>query len=123
MIGQLIAALVATACLHEAGHLAIALALRLPCRPILTRYGPGARIGCANLDLTRWQVRLTAAGGPAANLALAFGVCYPLHLGLMALLNIAFAAINLLPIPRSDGTKILRPGRAIAIARAREALS
>jgi len=41
----------------------------------------------------------------------------------MALLNIAFAAINLLPIPRSDGTKILRPGRAIAIARAREALS
>jgi hypothetical protein len=115
----LLAAFAVTTCVHELGHYAVARALGLPARPTLTRYGPATLIGRDDLILTRWQVRLTSAGGPAANAAAAYAVCVPLHLGALALLNLLFAAVNLLPIPRSDGTRILAPGRALRLARDR----
>jgi hypothetical protein len=117
VIVQVVAGLVAVLCSHEAGHVAAAIVLRLPWKPVITRRGPGIRIGRADLDLSRFQVRLTAAGGPAANLVLAF-VCIRLGLGIMALMSLEFAIVNLLPLPHSDGSRILRPGRALARARA-----
>jgi Zn-dependent protease len=116
MIVQLVAGLVATVCIHEAGHVAAAILLRLPWRPTVTRHGPGVRIGRADLDLSRWQVRITAAGGPVANILLA-AVCIELHLGLIALLSLVFAATNLIPLPRSDGSRILRAAHELDRAR------
>jgi Zn-dependent protease len=120
----LLAGLAAVLLVHEAGHAAAATALRLPWRPVLTRRGPGVVIGRADLVLSRYQVVVTAAGGPAANLAAAFAISAA-HLGLsfgfVAFLSILFALLNLLPFPHSDGARMLRPGRALA--RAREAAS
>jgi Zn-dependent protease len=101
---------------HEAGHAAVAAALRLPWRPVLTRHGPAIVVGRDDLALTRRQVVLTNAGGPLANLALC-AVAYRLGLGLVVLEGLEIAALNLV-LPRSDGARMLRPGRAIARARA-----
>lgn len=117
MIVQLVAGLVAVLCIHEAGHAAAAILLRLPWAPVITRRGPGIRIGRADLDLTRWQVRITAVGGPIANIILTY-VCARLGLAIIALMSLEFAVVNLLPLPHSDGSRILRPGRALAHAKA-----
>lgn len=111
----LILAVAATLVVHEAGHALAATALRLPWRPILTRHGPAVVIGRDDLRLTRRQVVLTAAGGPLANIAVC-AAAYALGQGLVVLVGLEIVVLNLLPLPRSDGSKIIRPGRAIAKA-------
>jgi hypothetical protein len=91
--------------------------MRLPWRPVLTRLGPGVRIGRDDVPLTRRQVVLTAAGGPLANVLLC-AVAYELGQGFVVLVGLDFILFNILPLPHSDGLRMLRPGRAIARARA-----
>lgn len=113
----LIGVLLATVVVHEAGHAAVAALLRLPWRPTLTWHGPGIVIGRDDLELTRRQVALTAAGGPLANLALcviAHTIGQPVVVGI----GLLFAGMNLAPLPLSDGSRMLWPGHAIARARA-----
>lgn len=119
---QFILGLIAAHVVHEAGHVIAARIYGLPSRFIITWIGPAAVIGCPEIDLTRRQVRLTSVAGPVANVLFAFLVCVPLHLGLAAAVSLVIAAFNVLPIPRSDGTKIIRPGRAIRLAREAEAV-
>lgn len=106
MIVNLLIALGATLVVHELGHAAAAAALRLPWQPVLTRHGPGMKIGSDDFALTRREVTLTSAGGPVANILLAAAAIH-FGLGLLALLNLEFAVLNLLPFPRSDGRRIL----------------
>jgi Zn-dependent protease len=121
LMAQFILGVIAAHAVHEAGHVIAARLCGLPSRITLTWMGPAAVIGHADIDLTRWQVRMTAIAGPAANLLFAFVVCVPLGLGIAAALSLVYAVFNLLPIPKSDGTKILLPGRAIRRAREAEA--
>lgn len=106
MIVSLVVAMIGTVVVHEVGHAAAASLLRLPWRPTLTWHGPGIRIGSDALRLSRFQVAVTAAAGPVANLALA-AIAIRSGLGLLALANIEFAVVNLLPLPRSDGRRLL----------------
>lgn len=64
MLASILAALVA----HEAGHAAAAQALGLRWRPVVTKRGPGIRIGADHIRLTRTQIAITAAAGPTASL-------------------------------------------------------
>lgn len=105
---MIVVAVVAALVVHEAGHFAAARALRLPARLVLTRHGPGVAIGSDDLRLEPRQIRLTAAAGPAANVALAAlasGGLAPLPE--LALLSLVFAAANLIPLRRSDGHRLI----------------
>jgi hypothetical protein len=104
-----------TLVVHEIGHVLAAVALRLHWRPILTWHGPAVVIGRDDLLLTRRQLVLTSAGGPLANIALC-AVAYLLGQGLVVAVGLEILFWNLLPWPRSDGLKMLWPGRAIAKA-------
>lgn len=97
---------------HEAGHATAAAALRLPWRPVLTRSGPGVQFGAASIRLRPWQVRVTAAAGPAANLLVAYAVAWA-GIAQIVVACLLLALINLVPLPRSDGSRILRPRHAI----------
>jgi hypothetical protein len=99
---------------HEAGHALAAIALRIPWCVTLERLGPGIRVGWDDHPLTRRQVVLTAVGGPLANIALA-AVAYLLGQPFAVLVSVEFAVGNLV-LPHSDGSRIFRPGRAIARA-------
>jgi stage IV sporulation protein FB len=109
--------MLATVVVHEAGHAAAAALLRLPWRPVITWIGPGVAIGRDGLDLTRRQVVITAAAGPLANLALA-AVAYGFGQPIVVMMGVLFAVTNLAPFPYSDGARMLRPGHAIARAKA-----
>jgi Zn-dependent protease len=102
---------------HEAGHAAAAHVLHLPWRIVWTWHGPGVKYGSSMIRLARWQVVVTAACGPLANIALA-AITYQLGLGFFVLTNLEFIVLSFLPFLRSDGSRILRPGRAIRMARA-----
>jgi len=108
----------ATVGAHEAGHAAVSLALHLPTRLVLTRHGPGVRVGSDSVRLARWQVVVTAGAGPAANVALA-AAAFRLGVPFLVLMNLECAVLNLLPFRSSDGSRMLQPGRALALARAR----
>lgn len=103
-------ALVATVAIivlvHETGHALVARAFGLPVRPTVTWYGPGVLIGSDEIRLTRTQIGLTAAAGPAANLLLA-AVAYASGVGLLVGMGVLFAILNLIPFPNSDGHRIL----------------
>lgn len=92
---------------HEAGHALAAKSLRLPCRPVLTKHGPGISIGSDDYTLSPREIRLTAIAGPLANLLLAL-VGYRLGIGFLVLANLEFAFVNLLPLRRSDGSRLLK---------------
>jgi len=105
-----IAATIITVAVHELGHAAAASMLRLPWTPILSRRGGIAlKIGADGSTLTRRELALVAAGGPAANLLLA-AAAFQIGIGLLVLLNL-FALLNLLPFRRFDGGLILRGQR------------
>lgn len=106
MIATLLLALLVTVIVHEFGHAVVAAMLRLPWAPVVTRHGLGMRIGSDDIALTHSEVALTSAGGPLANLML-YAAAFHFGLGLLALLNLLFAVMNLLPFPRSDGHRIL----------------
>lgn len=107
---MIVAAILLAVCValvvHECGHAVVASVLRLPWTPVLTRHGPGMRIGSDAITLTRRQVAMTCAGGPAANVLLAV-LAIRFGFGLLALVNLEFAVANLIPFRRSDGHRIL----------------
>lgn len=103
----LFAALALALVVHEAGHAFAAIALRLPWCPVLTWRGPGISIGSESLRLTRVQVVVTAAAGPLASLALAT-LAFRFGQPFLALVSLDLCVVNLLPMPHSDGTRMLR---------------
>lgn len=112
----LIPAVLVALVVHEAGHAAAAQTLRLPWRPTLTWHGPGVTIGNAATRLAPWQLVVTSAAGPAANLLLA-AIAYQAGMPLLVLTSLEFAVVNLLPLPHSDGARMLRPRRTLTRAR------
>lgn len=106
MIAAFLIAVAVAVVAHECGHAAVAAMLRLPWKPVLTRHGPGMKIGSDAITLTRRQVALTCGGGPVANILLA-ALAIHFGFGLVAFFNLAVAALNLVPFRRSDGRRIL----------------
>jgi len=102
-----LAACLCSVLVHEAGHAVAAEALGLPWKPTFSRRGLGITVGRDDLKLRPWQIRASCAAGPAANLAVAAAGVY-FHEPALFLLNALFALINLIPLPKSDGARILR---------------
>ena len=91
------------AALHEAGHLAAALAAGMHCKK-LTIYPFGADIRLAGLSSYRTD-RLIALAGPLANLLFFF--CFLSLCPFFSAANLVLAALNLLPIASLDGGSLL----------------
>ena len=91
------------AALHEAGHLAALLILKIPVTGLELRAG-GAVIR-AVLPGGRREA-LALAAGPGVNLLLAafFRQAWPLF----GLCNLTLGLVNLLPFPQRDGGRLLR---------------
>jgi len=93
--------------LHEGGHLLAAAFLGVPVREFGLELR-GAYIRRARATCRRDEV-LIAASGPLMNLLVAVPLMYIPHLGThVALCNVVLGVINLLPLPSSDGMRILR---------------
>ena len=97
--------LVAVVAVHEFGHAFAAQTLRLPWTPVLSRRGPGIRVGSESFRLTTRQMVATAIAGPLASLVFA-AVLWPTD-RFLALCSIEIAVWNLV-LPRSDGAAVLR---------------
>lgn len=106
LVFALLAYEVSTIVVHELGHGLAATALRIPWRPTIHRGRPGILIAPDDRRLKPWQRRVTAAGGPLANAAVAVAA---LKLGLPLLfeMNALFAVANLLPFRIADGRRII----------------
>ena len=89
--------------LHELGHLAVLACFHRAIRGITLGAG-GAKIETEGLSYR--QEVLSAAAGPAANL-LSAGLTLRI-LPVFALVSLALAAVNLLPLYPMDGGRILR---------------
>jgi len=91
------------AILHECGHLTALLALKIPITGLELRAG-GAVIR-AELPGGRREA-LASAAGPGVNLLLAalFWRVWPLF----GLCNLTLGLVNLLPLPRRDGGKLVQ---------------
>ena len=114
-LGPLVGALlIASLLLHEVGHMLMASSLNVEVKEFglcLT----GAYIRRAYASRRRDEI-LIAAAGPLTNLALALPLLFMHIIGVqLALANIALCVINLLPIPASDGMRILRTIRNTSI--------
>ncbi len=92
-----------TLLLHELGHLAVLACFHRAIRGITLGAG-GAKIETEGLSYR--QEVLSAAAGPAANL-LSAGLTLRI-LPVFALVSLALAAVNLLPLYPMDGGRILR---------------
>ena len=115
-IGLVVGALlVASLLLHEVGHMLVAIVLRVPVREFgLCLGGAYNRRGYAG---RRRDEILISAAGPLMNLVLVFPLLFLPRIGSqIALCNLLLFVVNLLPIPTSDGSRILltlrRPHRA-----------
>jgi len=93
--------------LHEAGHILAAAALKVPVREFgLELRGTYVRRAYAT---RRRDEILIAASGPLMNLLIVVPFIFLPRLGLqLAMCNMMLAVINLLPLPSSDGLRILR---------------
>jgi Zn-dependent protease len=93
--------------LHEAGHILAAAALKVPVREFgLELRGTYVRRAYAT---RRRDEILIAASGPLMNLLMVVPFIFLPRLGLqLAMCNMMLAVINLLPLPSSDGLRILR---------------
>jgi Zn-dependent protease len=108
--------------LHEVGHMLAARLLWVPVREFGLRLG-GAYNRRAFASRRRDEILISAAG-PLMNLLLVVPVLFIPRIGVqLALGNLALCVVNLLPIPSSDGLRILRavwypgrPGSAIPAA-------
>jgi Zn-dependent protease len=101
------ALLVASLLLHELGHTAAAAWRRVRVFEIGLIFG-GAYIRREQSDGPGDEL-LISVSGPATNLALAFALIYLPEIGhALAFGNLALCFINLLPLPASDGLRILR---------------
>jgi len=99
--------LLASLLLHEAGHMLMAMRLGVPVREFGLRMG-GAYIRRACAKRRRDEILISAAG-PLMNLLLTVPALYLHHIGAqIALCNFLLGIVNLLPLPSSDGLRILR---------------
>jgi Zn-dependent protease len=93
--------------LHEVGHMLAAVMLRVPVR----EFGiclSGAYNRRAYASRRRDEVLISAAG-PLMNLLLILPLLYvPVIGAVLAFCNLALCVSNLLPLPSSDGLRILR---------------
>jgi Zn-dependent protease len=101
------AALAASLLLHEVGHMLAAIMLRVPVR----EFGlclSGAYNRRAYAGRRRDEVLISAAG-PLMNLFLVLPLLYIPLIGMkLAFCNLGLCVVNLLPLPSSDGSRILR---------------
>ena len=99
--------LVVSLLLHEAGHMLTATALHVPVREFGLRLG-GAYNRRAYATRRRDEL-LISASGPLMNLCLVLPMFFVPRLGAqLALCNLLLCVVNLLPLPSSDGLRILR---------------
>lgn len=93
--------------LHEVGHMLTAVALGVPVREF-GLCARGAYTRRAHSGRRRTEI-LISFSGPLMNLFLAFPSHYlPVIGNQLALYNLILCFVNLLPIPSSDGQRILR---------------
>lgn len=104
----LVAGVLLVGCLlsHEIGHMVAATALGVPVREFgLCAYGAYTRR--ARSGRRRDEVLISFAG-PLTNLLLAFPLVFLPRIGIqLAFLNLTLFALNLVPLPSSDGLRIL----------------
>jgi Zn-dependent protease len=108
---------IASLLLHEVGHILAAVALGVPVREFgLCWRGAFTRRAYSGRRPTEI---LISFAGPLTNLFLAFPLYYlPVIGNQLALCNLMLCIVNLLPIPSSDGLRILRNIRGSAAASA-----
>ena len=101
------AALVVSLLLHEVGHMLAAIMLRVPVWEFgLCLRGAYNRRSYAG---RRSGEILISAAGPMMNLFLVLPLLYLPVIGTkLALCNLSICVVNLLPLPSSDGLRILR---------------
>jgi Zn-dependent protease len=93
--------------LHELGHMLAAAALKVPIREFGMQLR-GTYIKRAYATRRRDEI-LIAASGPIMNFLLVVPVMFIPRLGpQLAACNLMLGAFNLLPLPSSDGLRILR---------------
>ena len=101
------ALLLASLLLHEAGHMITATFLNVPVREFGLKLG-GAYIRRAYATRRRDEI-LIAASGPLMNLLVVVPLIFLPRMGAqLAMCNLMLGVINLLPLPSSDGQRILR---------------
>ena len=101
------AAIAASLLLHEMGHMLAAILLRVPVREfglcVGGAYNRRAFAGCRRDEI------LISAAGPLANLLVVIPLLYLPVIGVqLASCNLLLCVGNLLPLPSSDGLRILR---------------
>lgn len=101
------AAVAASLLLHEVGHMLAAILLRVPVHEFgLCLKGAYNRRSYANC---RRDEVLISVAGPLMNLLLVFPLAWIPVIGThLALCNLLLCAGNLLPLPSSDGLRVLR---------------
>jgi Zn-dependent protease len=100
-------ALLACLLMHEVGHMATATLLGVPVYEFGLRFaGAYNRRSYAS---TRRDEVLISLSGPLMNLFLAIPLYFVPHVGVqLAMGNLALFVVNLVPMPSSDGLRILR---------------
>ncbi len=99
--------LVTSLLLHEVGHISAAVARGVPVREFgLSLYGAYTRR--ARSGSHRSEV-LIAFAGPLVNLLLVFPLLFLPRIGIqLAFCNLTLFVVNLVPLPSSDGLRIVR---------------
>lgn len=93
--------------LHEAGHILAAAILRVPVREFGLELR-GAYVRRARATRRRDEI-LIAASGPLMNLLIVVPLIFVPRMGpQLSLCNLMLGVISLLPLPSSDGQRILR---------------
>jgi Zn-dependent protease len=93
--------------LHEVGHMLAAILLRVPVREFgMSLTGAYNRRAYAG---SRWDEVLISAAGPLVNLLLVLPLLHiPVIGNKLAYCSLGLCIVNLLPLPSSDGSRILR---------------
>ncbi len=99
--------LVASLLTHELGHMLAARLLQVPVREF-GLVGAGAYLRRAYANRRRDELMISAAG-PLMSLCVAVPALFVPHVGAqVAMANCFLCAINLLPIPASDGMRMVK---------------
>jgi len=99
--------MVASLLLHEIGHMITATLLRVRVHEFGLKLG-GAYVRRAQAPRRREEI-LIAASGPLMNLLVVVPLIFVPRLGYqLALCNLVLGVVNLLPLPSSDGLRLLR---------------